>query len=172
MDSAVWSDGYLHTYGSLSCIVIAHLNHCHLLLPWLEQFCSCLEIRGGLGWCVTTQMAGINILLINKIISYFQSLFTTVLTYTKTHSVGGVFYIVFQKPFSNCHPCMVQSQGVSFLSISFAVTRCRKTRCPQSTTLMIACDGLPRCENNIRPAGQVAMPERRAWRLNNEGYAS
>lgn len=54
----------------------------------------------------------------------------------------------------------------------FAVTRCRKTRRPQSTTLMIACDGLPRCENNIRPAGQVAVRERRAWRLNNEGYAS
>lgn len=37
---------------------------------------------------------------------------------------------------------------------------------------MKACHGLPRCENNIRPAGQVAMQERRAWRLNNEGYAS
>lgn len=60
---------------------------------------------------------------------------------------------------------------MSFLFL-FAMACCRKTGFPQCTTLMKACHGLPRCENNIRPAGQVAMQERRAWRLNNEGYAS
>lgn len=60
---------------------------------------------------------------------------------------------------------------VSFLSL-FAVVFCRETGFPRSTALMVACHGQPRCENNIKPAGQVAMPERRAWRLNNEGYAS
>ncbi len=93
--------------------------------------------------------------------------------YSKLYSVAKTLSNFFQRPFGNCNPLMVQSQGecVSFLFL-FAVTCCRKTGCPQSTTLMIACDGLPRCENNIRPAGQVAMRERRAWRLNNEGYAS
>lgn len=68
---------------------------------------------------------------------------------------------------------MLQSRAEfgPFLFI-FVVTCGRKPGFPQSTTLMKACHGLPRCENNIRLAGQVAMRERRAWRLNNEGDAS
>lgn len=75
--------------------------------------------------------------------------------------------------FNDSNPCALQSQGecVSLL-FPFAGTCCRKTGCPRSTTLMRARDGLPRCENNIRPAGQVAMRERRAGRLRNERRAS
>lgn len=78
--------------------------------------------------------------------------------YSTVYPVAKMLYNFFERAFSDCNLWLVQSQGesVSFLFL-FAATCCRKTGCPQSTTLMIACDGLPRCENNIRPAGQVAM---------------
>lgn len=67
---------------------------------------------------------------------------------------------------------VLDSSPVDVISCRFFVLfAVAQTRISKSTTLMVACQSLSRCDKNIKLVGQVAEQEKRAWRLNNERYA-